>query len=328
MIDLHTDWLMQYAPETTVFDPALYPRVPQRLPQAEGYLHTTRAAVLSCYRNAEDWATQQTPWAALGDLITRIEAEFPGRLLIGPEDQARWLAEPEGLAWGVIGIEGFDALIRSPADIDRLPALFERGVRLFQPVYGAKSVLGGSSAKGDDRGLSDLGRAFLETLASVANGPRPLLDLAHLNPTTAADVLSWFEEDDARLGRLIPVYSHGALAHEGYVTPRAMTLENLARLRALGGVMGFGVTPPFYTTPEALKASIETAAALPFVGRPGYEGLAIGTDFLGVDRTMPGLATAPEVVAWFASAFDAATGASLLQVNAQRLLARVVGVEP
>src|SRR4051794_29416527 len=101
LIDLHTDWLLQYAPETTVFDPALYPRIPQRLPQAEGYLSGTSAAVLSCYRNADDWSRQPEPWQALGSLIARAEAEFSGRLLCGPADVARWDDDLDGLCWGM-----------------------------------------------------------------------------------------------------------------------------------------------------------------------------------------------------------------------------------
>jgi membrane dipeptidase len=329
LIDLHTDWLLQYAPETTVFDPALYAQFAERLGQAEGYLQGTWAAVLSCYRSADDWASQADPWSALGILITRLEAEVPGRLLIGPADVARWLDDAEGLCWGLIGIEGFDALVCGPADLDRLPCLFERGVRLYQPVYGPSSALAGSSVTGDDRGLTDLGRAFLQAVADLGDsrGPRPLLDLAHLNPKAAAEVLSWLEADVARARQLRPVYSHGALGHEGSATPRALTLDNLARLRALGGVVGFSVGPPFYTSPEQLRASIETAASIPFQGRPDFEGLAIGTDFLGVDRTLPGLGNVPEVTAWLSATFGPAEAAALIQGNGRRLFLDALGAK-
>ena len=76
LIDMHTDWLLQYAPETTLYGPALYPGVPGRLGQAEGYLQGTRIAILSCYRKVEDWERQASPWSALGDLLARIEAEL------------------------------------------------------------------------------------------------------------------------------------------------------------------------------------------------------------------------------------------------------------
>ncbi|MBX6316437.1 MAG: membrane dipeptidase [Isosphaeraceae bacterium] len=329
LIDLHVDWLLQYAHETTLFDPALYPGVPGRLGQVEGYLGATRAAVLACSRSAEDWARQADPWAALGSLIARVEAEFAGRLLIGPVDVARWRAEPEdALTWGLIGIEGFDPLIRAPGDLDHLPVLFERGVRLFQPVQGPASALGGSSAPGDDRGLTDLGRAFLQALLDLSpteNGPRPLLDLAHLNPMAASDVLGWFEADADRARRLIPVYSHGALWHEGCPLPRAITAENLRRLRALGGVIGLSISPPFYASTETLQAGIETAASIPFQGRSGYEGIAIGTAVLGHDQTAPGLGQAPEIIQWLSTTFEPVAASALIQGNARLLLERAAG---
>ena len=72
-----------------------------------------------------------------------------------------------------------------------------------------------------------------------------------------ADILTWFEADSTRRKRVIPIYSHGALYHPGFAAPRAITLENLRRLRALGGFMGFSVSPPFYWS-----ASAETQARL------------------------------------------------------------------
>ena len=328
LIDLHVDWFLQYAPETVVLDPSDYPDGAGRLGQVDGYLQSTGAAILSCYRNADDWAKQADPWAALGELLTRIEAEFPGRLLIGPDDFDRWRDDRDGLAWGLIGVEGFDALIRSADDLTKLPRLFERGVRLFQPVYTTTSLLGGSSAPGDDRGLTDLGRGFLEALLALSpegNGPRPLYDLAHLNPSAASDALDWFEAEPGRARRVIPVYSHGTPAHPGFESPRAISLDNLKRLRALGGFVGLGVSPPFFQTIEQVRSAVEAIAAIPFEGRVGYEGIAIGTDFLGVNETLPGLGNAAEVVAWALASFDRPIAKALVVNNALALVTRATG---
>lgn len=325
LIDLHCDWLLQYAGETTVFDPALYAGVEQRISQSAGYLEATSAAVFSCYRRAEDWARQPDPWKALGELITRLEAEFPGRLLIGPDDFHRWRKERDGLCWGMLGVEGFDALVRERQDIERLPALFDRGVRIFQPVHSANNALAGSSAGGDGRGLTDLGHAFLERLADISGGPRAAIDIAHMNPAASSEVLDWFEADSARSDRLIPIYSHGAFSHDGYATPRAITRENLARLRVLGGVIGLSVGPPFHVSTEAFKAAIEAAAELPYLGQPGFDGITIGTDFLGADQSMPDLNNAESVVAWIQSAFPNRAAAAILAGNASALLGRLTG---
>jgi membrane dipeptidase len=324
LIDLHCDWLLQYARETTVFDPELYEGVEARLGQTEGYLTGTSAAVLACYRRQEDWVKQVDPWRALGDLIARLEAEFPGRLLIGPEDFARWEDDADGLCWGVVGVEGFDTLIRTTADLDGLAGLFERGVRVFQPLYSAENALGGSSTPGDERGLTALGRSFLSALAELGtkDGPRSALDLAHLNPAAMSDVLDWFETNETPL---VPVYSHGALFSNGFVSPRAITKENLGRLRALGGLTGF--TPAFYEDGDGLKAAIEAAAELPFLGRAGFEGLALATDFLGVDHNPLGLGDVEGIMNWVRLAFPPETAAGLVGGNARALLSRLTGAE-
>ena len=331
LIDLHVDWLLQYAPDSSVFDSQFYSEVPGRLAQTAGYLQTTRAAILSCYREAAEWSSRPDPWGALVELIARIEAEFAGRLLIGPDDFDRWEDDPTGFTWGLIGVEGFDPLIRSPADLARLPALFERGVRLFQPVYTAASALGGSSAPGDDRALTALGRDFLAALLDAVPatpGPRLLLDLAHLNRPSTGDVLDWFEADPTRADRLLPIYSHGTPEHAGYATPRALAVDHLRRLRALGGFVGISLSPPFFAAPEQIEATIEAVAAIPWRGEPGYAGIGIGTDFLGVDRTLPQLGNAEQVVDWVEARFPKPISRALLHDNAHHWIARVTGAAP
>lgn len=329
LIDLHTDWLLQYAGESTLFDRAYYDRIADRFGQADGYLQTTSAAIVSCYRNADDWASQADPWAALGLMITRIEAEFSGRVLRDPADLARWRDDPDGLTWALIGIEGFDALIRSETDLSRLPDLWRRGVRLFQPSYTEAGLLAGSSIDGDDRGLTDLGRRFLDTLETFGSnrpGPRPIVDLAHLNPKAASEILDWFEADAKRTDRLMPVFSHGCPIHDGCRRiRRAISLDNLGRLRALGGAIGIGVSPPFYSDPNQIREGIEIAAGLPFAGRPGYEGIAIGTDFLGVRSTLPDLRNAEAVVAWVARTFPPDVASAIVSENARTLFVRAIG---
>ena len=322
LIDLHTDWPLQYAAESTTYGPAPYADVTSRSGQAEGYLGATSAAVVSCYRRADDWAGRHDPWLVLADLIARIEAEFAGRLLRDPADLPPWRDEPDALAWALIGVEGFDYLIRSESDLDRLPDLWRRGVRLFQPTYSPTSLLAGSSVPGDDRGLLDLGRLFLDRLASLADASRPILDLAHLNPLAMAAVLDWLE---AHPDRLLVAYSHGALVRDGFAPPRAITRDNLARLRSLGGTIGLGVSPPFYTDPDQVRLDIETAASLPFLGHAGYDGIAIGTDFLGVSSTLPALGNAEAVVAWIGRTFPPDVAERIASGNARSLIERAVG---
>src|SRR4051794_36143530 len=90
LIDLQIPWLWQYAPETELFDPALSASIPPRLGQVDGYMQTAWAAVLAIGPSPGDGSRRPDPWADLGEQLTRVEAEFAGRLLIGPDDHARW----------------------------------------------------------------------------------------------------------------------------------------------------------------------------------------------------------------------------------------------
>ena len=59
LIDLHCNWAIQYACESTQYDPALYADVPGALSQVDGYLSGVAAAVLVCGRRSGDWAAQE-----------------------------------------------------------------------------------------------------------------------------------------------------------------------------------------------------------------------------------------------------------------------------
>lgn len=320
LIDLHCNWASQYACESTQYDPALYADVRGRLSQVDGYLSGVADAVLYCGRRPEDWSVQADPWRTLGEMIARYEAEFSGRILHGPNDAARWLAEPqdETICWGVLAVEGLLRLVAEPADLipNRLFWLFNRGVRVFQ--------LGGGAVAAADGARADLIRQVLDGLEALAPdpgqaSPRPVVDLAGLDAESAALVLSWFEENPTRCDRLLLVRSL-----EG-VGPAGLSEANLSRLRALGGVVGLGIGPPFLLAPEELRESIERIAAVPFRGRTGYEGIGIGTMFLELERTVPSLADAAEICAWLKANYPSQTALSLAEGNARTFLLRASG---
>jgi membrane dipeptidase len=330
LIDLHCNWLSQYATEATLYDATCYAEVPARLRRLEGYLLGTSAAVLACARKPEEWARHADTWRSLGALLACYEAEFTGRLLYGPADAARWRAEPaNGLCWGLLAVAGFDALIREPRDIDRLPALFERGVRVFQFVASHASLLAGSDESGDDRGLTDLGRSFLARLAELATegetSPRPIVDLAGLNARSMAEILDWFENDGAGSRSPLPMDSHGAWDRVPPAEGGGKGLQDLERMRALGGLIGLTPCAASFPAVADLHAAIETMASIPFEGRAGYEGIAIGTDLLGIDQALPGLEDVRRITRWLARTFERPAAAAVTAGNARGLLLRSVG---
>src|SRR5579885_1514274 len=286
LVDLHCDWLRQYATETTLYEGSLYPEVPARVGRLDGYLLGTSLAVLACARKPEDRSARPDAWRWLGSMLARYEAEFTGRILRDGGDVARWRSSPpDGLCWGVIGVAGFDFLIRKADDLDRLPPLFERGVRVFQPVASGASVLAGSSDPGDDRGLTELGRAFLDRLAELASpggsGPRPILDLAGMSARSIDETLGHLDDQPSPRGRSLVALSHATIRYRDLLDPSSPASRILADLRDRGGVIGLTPGLSGCETVEELKDVVERIATLPFEGRSGYEGIGIGSDLLG-----------------------------------------------
>ena len=331
LIDVHCNWLGQYASEITMFGPVANALSPERLKQLDGYMTATSTALLCCAHSPAGWELQPDPWRALGDLIARYEAEFCGRLLIGPADLSRWRSEPpDALTWGILGVSGLDYLVREHADLKHLPGIFKRGLRIFQLIETANNRLAGSADPGDDRGLTELGRACVAEIAGLALAERgegiPIIDLAHLNPRSMAEVIE-LVDGAVPNGRLRLMYSHGAVAHPGFDGPRAIDLANLARLRALGGLVALTPGMPFYQSGEEFQAAVEQVATIPFEGRVGYEGIAIACDFLELDGTLPDLGDASAILGWLSRNFEQEAAALLIEGNARAFLAKAAGGE-
>ncbi|WP_165220180.1 Zn-dependent dipeptidase, microsomal dipeptidase [Aquisphaera insulae] len=305
LVDLRCDWSLQYATESVQYDPALYPEIPGRLARLDGYLTTVRAAILPCRRSRPDWAKQPDRWQALDAMLARHEAEFSGRLLIGPDDVARWDSQPDDfLCWGLLGLADLDLMVREESDLTRLEPLFERGVRVFQLVaeeWSPSLLL---------RTIEALGG-----LAGGQEGPRPVIDVAGMKAEAAAGVLDWYQSDEVRR-RLLLVHSHGEPSLD------------LERFRALGGLVGVGVSTSFAATADDLAARIEAIAAIPFRGKPGFEGIAIATDFLGIEEVIAPLETAERVLEWLTGRFGEREAAMLSRANAEALLRDSAGARP
>jgi membrane dipeptidase len=104
-----------------------------------------------------------------------------------------------------------------------------------------------------------------------------------------------------------------------------ISIPKLSRLRALGGILGLGVTSPWVDDARQLLTAVELAATLPFQGRVGPQGLALATGFLEAEATLPGLGSAPEVVAWVKMALGEPLASALLFDNARALVERLAG---
>ncbi|MDX2037904.1 MAG: Zn-dependent dipeptidase, microsomal dipeptidase [Isosphaeraceae bacterium] len=328
LFDFRCNWLAQYAREITLFDPELQPDPSDRLARLEGYLQTTSAFVVPCGPPRAEWERVADPWRMLSELATRVEAEFSGRTLHGPADLERFRDDPHGLAWAVLAIDGLDALVREAADVERAASYVGRGVRVIRLVSRPGSSVAGGDGEGDERGLLDLGRSLLDRLAAVgpeANGVRPSIDLTGLNAQARAEVLDWFEAEPARAEALIPVGRAGAASLEGGEQAGRLALEDLRRIRSLGGWVGIEVGPPQTGGPEEFARAIEVASNPPRLGRPGPEGLLVSSCFLDESRFTQLLGDAPAILDWLRANLDRSSSRAVGWENGIEWLEAMIG---
>ena len=192
----------------------------------------------------------------------------------------------------LISIEGIHLLdgIKDPTqrDVDRaLGMLFMNGVRSFCLQYGRDTALA-------TNGLTELGRYTVTKL--LKNGL--LVDLAHSLPKTRTDTLDLAEE----LGRGSQIsYTHGAPSeaiakdpdYAGLSEKRGLSDDEIKRIMRLDGIVGLGVSRPFFTSAEQLAETIDRLSQF----QNGILSLAIGADFGGVSPSfLIGMNTPAEVV--------------------------------
>jgi membrane dipeptidase len=80
-------------------------------------------------------------------------------------------------------IFGFQDTSMLEGDLKRLSTFYDLGVRIAQPTYNRRNLMGDGCLETSDGGLSRLGHEFITEM----NRLRMLLDLSHASPRTIAD---------------------------------------------------------------------------------------------------------------------------------------------
>ena len=190
----------------------------------------------------------------------------------------------------MIGVEGLDALIRSVDDLARLASgLFQRGVRLFQPIYGETSKPPGAARPlppGMIEGSPISAVRFLEVMAGLESvksevpRPRPLARPRPHEPGDDGRSPRPGSRPNASRGlrRFMPVYSHGAP-----VASRALSRPERSRSKTWlegsgrwGDHVGLSDLTAFF--PVGLSRSSKPSKSLPRLpfrrAGSGFEGIA------------------------------------------------------
>jgi len=165
-------------------------------------------------------------------------------------------------------------------DLDRLSALRQLGVRVIQPTYNRRNLLGDGCMERADAGLSAAGLEAIERLNQLGI----LVDLSHCGRRTATDAIA--------ASRRPVAFTHtgcAALAEH----PRHRTDAELRSVAEKGGVVGIYVMPYLARgrQPRAADVIAHLEHALEICGE---DHVSIGTD-----GTLSSVELTPEFVAQF-----------------------------
>ena len=166
---------------------------------------------------------------------------------------------------GLLGLAyGLQDGVAFAEDLSRLETLHALGVRIVQPTYNLRNLLGDGCLEPADAGLSKRGHGAVERMDAL----RILIDLSHCGRATTKDALAASKR---------PV----AFTHTGCAAitdhPRNKTDEQLKALAAKGGVAGIYFMPYLRPTgqPTAEDVLRHVEHALDVAGE---DHVGIGTD--------------------------------------------------
>lgn len=172
----------------------------------------------------------------------------------------------------VMALEGAD-FIENLGDVDKL---HEIGVSSVVLQYGKENRLA------DQTGLTPLGRQCVKKMLDLGI----IIDLAHATPQTREGIIGIVESENK--GKQL-AYTHGATAEDiaqdsqfaSVAEKRGLSNEEVKKIIKLGGIIGLGISRPFFPSIEKIAERIDKLCQI----ENGPTSLGLGTDFGGVPPT-------------------------------------------
>lgn len=173
----------------------------------------------------------------------------------------------------LLAVEGGEALAGS---IEVLRMFYRLGVRCITLTWNDRNELAdGSSEHGTGGGLTSFGANVVKEMSRLGM----LVDVSHLSPRGFWDVLGISEK---------PVIASHSNSRSVCDHPRNLDDDQIKALAARGGVMGLCFYPNFVAeTKPSLDALLDHAVHV--AGLAGVDSLGLGSDFDGIDCTLPEL---------------------------------------
>ena len=236
-------------------------------PLADAYFHDVRNSGLTCVHvtitpvgtTAPDTACTETV-LGIGNEEREIDghADVLSRIRTVADITAAKANSCTGLIYGLQDAVAFET------DLARLDALYRLGIRVVQPTYNRRNLLGDGCLESADAGLSKAGVEAIERMNSLGI----LVDLSHCGRQTAADAI--------RQSKKPVAFTHtGSAALNNH--PRNRTDAELRAVAENGGVSGI------YFMPFLSDGKQPTAADIirhleHMIDVAGEDHVSIGTD--------------------------------------------------
>jgi membrane dipeptidase len=236
-------------------------------PVSDEYLNDARHSGLTCAVNTIPPIGTTPPDTAFAQVVRgllernrEVERHSDTLMHIRTTDDILAAKKSQRLGW----IHTLQDGVAFETDLSRLTDLYDLGLRIVQPTYNRRNLLGDGCMEPADAGLSLTGAEAIERMNALGI----LVDLSHCGRRTAADAI--------RLSKRPVVFTHtgcAALADH----PRNRTDEEFRAVSNGGGVSGIYVMP--YLSGGRQPTAADVIRHLEhLIDIAGEDHVSIGTD--------------------------------------------------
>jgi membrane dipeptidase len=202
-------------------------------PLTDAYVRDIRDSGLACVHVTIMPVGTTPPDAAFAEAVLDID-NYESEIDRHPDVLARVRRVPDiavAKKSGRTGIVyGFQDAVAFESDLSRLDALYRLGIRIVQPTYNRRNLLGDGCLEAANAGLSKAGVEAIEKMNEIGI----LVDLSHSGRQTAADAI--------RVSAKPVAFTHtGSAAIADH--PRNRTDAELRAVAEKGGVAGIYIMP-------------------------------------------------------------------------------------
>lgn len=182
-----------------------------------------------------------------------------------------------GKAAAVLTIEGGDLI---DCDPERLELVKDWGVKLLNPTWNCANALSGSHCEDPERGLTDLGRAFVREAQRLGI----YMDVSHLSRPGFWNLIDMTEKP------IVASHSNSSKIHPH---SRGLDDDQFRLIAETGGVVGMNFYSDFVGASPKIDDLVRHIEH--FLNLGGEKTVALGGDLDGCDETVAGIGGVQDV---------------------------------